>query len=173
MHSAIDSSLSGLAAASTRVAVAADNIANVRSTAVTEVKRDREADAGDRRPPPERPSSPPEATPAKADGAAPQADGAPPQPVTLDQGFVARRVAQIALEPGGTRAVVRPVEPPSVRAVEPDAGDADENGIVRRPNVSLDRQFGDLVQAQRAYEASLKTVETVDRMLGTFLDQKF
>jgi len=189
MQSALDSALSGLAAASQRVAVSADNIANVRSTAVTEVKRGgerRNATEG-RRPadPSVADEAPARARDAGAEGDAPRPERDPARsareperstgqarPAADEARFQPRRAEQISVEPGGVRVTARPIDPPSVREFQPSAPDANTDGTVDRPNLSLEREFSDLTQAQRAYEASLKMADTVDRMLGTFLDSE-
>jgi len=192
MQSSLDSALSGLSAASQRVTVAADNIANVRSTAVTEVKRGgerRNATEG-RRPTAQPVADRPVVDPAPArsrdarlergpsaaarDRATrdPDRGGESVEPAADEARFQPVRAEQISIEPAGVRVVARPVNPPSVREFQPSASDANSDGTVARPNVSLEREFTDLAQAQRAYEASLKMADTVDRMLGTFLDSE-
>ncbi len=160
MIDAFNSSLSGVAAASQRVGVAADNIANLRSTAVTR------ADAADsQRSAPEAPSPSP---PVSKDRGS--RNGAPAAPAPGDEGFTPRRVVQHALANGGTVAKTQPVEPPSVPAFAPDAADADENGVVQRPNVSIEREFAEMVRSQRAFEASLTALETADKIRGRLVD---
>lgn len=159
MIDAFSSSLSGVVAASQRVAVAADNIANLRSTAVT-----RADDTGSRRNAAQAPNPPPP-PPAKE-----ESGGAAAKAAAADDGFAPRRVVQHALAGGGTVAETQSVEPPSVPEFAPDAPDADENGIVQRPNVSIEREFAEMVRSQRAFEASLTALETADKIRGRLID---
>lgn len=47
---------------------------------------------------------------------------------------------------------------------------ADAEGRVARPNVDLAREMLNLGVAQRAYEASLRVIETEDELAGALLD---
>jgi flagellar basal-body rod protein FlgC len=80
------------------------------------------------------------------------------------------RVVQSALAGGGTRAEAVPVSPPTVPSYEPGNPAADAEGVVRRPNVALEGEVVEQVQAQRAYEANLRTLSTADRMTKSLLD---
>ncbi len=128
MVSAFNAGLSGLYAASLRVSVAGENIANVRSL-----------------------------------GAKDAAD---------TTGYRPLRVEQLSDGSGGTRAVIQAIDPPSLPSFEPDHPDADASGIVPRPNISLERQFVDMLIGQRSFEANLETIRTADEMLGALLDIK-
>lgn len=165
MIAALNSALSGVTAASQRVAVAASNIANVRSTAVTgsEAGRDQRdaSNAPDAGSPP-GPSNTPPGNDA-VDPAAPRSEGDVRNPAP-------QRADQVSVEGGGTRVITRPVEPPTVPSFEPDHPDADANGFVQRANVQIEREFGELILSQRAFEASLTALETADEMLGRLID---
>ncbi|MFO1093805.1 MAG: flagellar basal body rod protein FlgC [Planctomycetaceae bacterium] len=63
----------------------------------------------------------------------------------------------------------------SVKGVEPDSSefpevfnpghpDADENGMVRMPNIKLPNEMVDLITASRAYEANLKALHLFRQM---------
>jgi flagellar basal-body rod protein FlgC len=84
--------------------------------------------------------------------------------------FVPRQTAIQAQEFGGATASTVPVDPPSVRRVEPDAVDADAEGLVNRPNVSLDQEIVTQIRARAAFEANLATIETADEMAESLLD---
>ncbi len=159
MIDALSTSLSGLTAASQRVAVAGDNIANLRSTAVTR------ADApSDQRDAPNAPAPPPTnggGNNGSSDNTAARVEGAR---------FAPRQVVQSPREGGGTVARTRVVDPPSVPRFEPTAPDANEAGITRRPNIAIERELAELTQSQRAFEASLTALETSDKMLGRLID---
>ena len=74
---------------------------------------------------------------------------------------------------GGTQTVVRGVDPPSVPSFEPGNPDADANGIVPRPNVSLAGQMVELMTAEHSFKANLRVIRTADSMLGSLFDQEF
>ena len=64
------------------------------------------------------------------------------------------------------------VDPPeSVRMIyDPTHPDADADGYVAMPNVEVITEMVDLMNAQRAYEANLNTVEAVKSMVERALD---
>ncbi len=53
---------------------------------------------------------------------------------------------------------------PFIERFDPTHPDADENGIVRLPNVNVMEQMVDLMEAQRAYEANLSALDTAKSM---------
>ncbi len=53
---------------------------------------------------------------------------------------------------------------PFIERFDPTHPDADENGIVRLPNVNIMEQMVDLMEAQRAYEANLSALDTAKSM---------
>lgn len=89
-----------------------------------------------------------------------------------EEGYVPHRVLGVAGPQGGVRGESRPVDPPSVLRYEPGAPDADEQGLVARPNVALEQEMVTQLQAKQAYKANLKVIETLDEMLGALLDIK-
>ncbi len=119
--------LSGMATESKRLAVSAQNVANLGSTGV----RSESAE---------------------------------------EDGYVPQRVLATAGPQGGVRGQTVPKSPPSVLLYDPDAPDADEEGVVARPNVQLEEEVVTQIQAQRAYEANVQVLETMDEMVGTLLD---
>ena len=80
------------------------------------------------------------------------------------------RVVQTALAAGGTRAEAVPISPPSVPVYTPQSPAADADGIVQRPNVSLESEAVEQMLARRSFEANLRTIETADQMTRTVLD---
>lgn len=163
MIDALSTSLSGLTAASQRVAVAADNIANQRSTAVTR------ADAPhDQRDAPNAPTPPPANGGVNDDTGDKGSDNASAR--VENARFAPRQVVQSTREGGGTVARTRAVDPPSVPRFEPTAPDADAAGITQRPNIAIERELAELSQSQRAFEASLTALDTTDKMLGRLID---
>ncbi|MFQ5775238.1 MAG: flagellar basal body rod protein FlgC [Kiloniellaceae bacterium] len=95
-----------------------------------------------------------------------RAGGAEPQPGA----FVPHRVALISTAGGGTAAKTVPVSPPSFLAFDPGDPNADADGLVPRPNVSLEREVVTQIEALRAFQANVKVIEAEDERLGTLLD---
>ena len=121
--------LSGLNAQSTRVSVAASNIANARSVGVN-------PDPG-------------------ADNSA---------------AFTPQRVQQISAADGGVQTNTLPVSPPSLPVFDPSNPDADGEDVAFLPNVSLEAEFVEVLQASAAFEANLKVIQTQEELLGTLVD---
>lgn len=137
-------SASGLQAATRALEAAAANIANVRSTrALSETRVEPVSEAR------------------RAGG---QADRPPAEP------YRPLETVNESLAGGGVRARLREVQPASVPVYEPDDPNADESGVVARPNVDLGHEVLKLRAAQRAYEANLAPIRTQDRMIGSLLD---
>lgn len=86
------------------------------------------------------------------------------------EGFVPTRVVGISASDGGVRSERRPITPATVPAFDPSAPDADENGVVARPNVSLAEEAVVQIEARIAFEANLKALEAQDEQLGGLLD---
>ncbi len=59
---------------------------------------------------------------------------------------------------------------PFVQVFDPGHPDADENGIVRLPNVNVMEQMVDLMSAQRAYEANVSAIDTAKSMVIKAID---
>lgn len=87
-----------------------------------------------------------------------------------EPGFTPQRVVQVATDAGGVRTKVIPVSPPSVKSFEPNSPDADAEGIVNRPNVSLEQEVVTQIEASRIYQANVSVLKTQDRMLGNLFD---
>ncbi len=133
MSSAFDIAASGLRAQSRRLAVSADNVANVSSLGV--------------HPNPELA----------------QPEGFAPQHTVFSSQIQAG--AQ-----GGVAASSAPMTPASFLSYQPDHPDADADGMVPLPNVSLEQEMVEQIQALRLFQANVKTIQTQDRMLGALLD---
>ncbi len=135
MGSVFDIAVSGLRAQSRRLAVSADNVANVSSLGV--------------HPDPEL---------AKAEGFAPQ------------RTVFSSQAQGGAGAGGGVTASTAPITPAAFLSYQPDHPDADPDGMVPRPNVSLEREMVEQIQALRLFQANVATIQTQDRMLGALLD---
>ena len=94
-------------------------------------------------------------------------------PDQTEEAFVPQRVSEVSVaDGGGVRTERRPISPASIPSFEPGSPDAGEDGIVNRPNVSLEEEFTIQIQAKRAYEANLAVIKTQDELLGRLLNIK-
>lgn len=82
------------------------------------------------------------------------------------------QVVETSVQTGGVRASVVAVDPTSIQQFEPDAPDADAEGVVDRPNVDLAQQQANQIVAQRAFQANLKVIQTADELDKALLDIK-
>ncbi len=133
MSSVFSVAVSGLKAQSHRLAVSADNVANVSSLGVH-----------------------PDPRLARPEGFAPQR--------TV---FNSQAQGQGG---GGVVASTAPIAPASFLSLRPDHPDADPDGLVPLPNVSLEQEMVEQIQALRLFQANVATIQTQDRMLGALLD---
>ncbi len=85
-------------------------------------------------------------------------------------GYVPVRVEQQSVEGGGVRATIGAIVPSHLLVVDPADPLADDDGIVARPNVDIEGELVAVMRARRAYELSLKVIETEDEMMGSLLD---
>ena len=135
MSSVFDIAASGLRAQSQRLAVSANNVANVLSLGVH-----------------------PDPQLARPEGFAPQRTVYSSQ--AQPQGGVG----------GGVAASTAPITPAAFLSYQPDHPDADPDGLVPLPNVSLEREMVEQIQALRLFQANIASIQTQDRMLGALLD---
>ncbi len=70
----------------------------------------------------------------------------------------------------GVTATTAPISPAAFLAYQPDHPGADPEGMVPLPNVSLEREVIEQIQALRLFQANVKTIQVQDRMLGALLD---
>lgn len=90
-----------------------------------------------------------------------------------DPGYQPVRTEQTpVLNGGGTRANFAPVRPAAVPVFNPDAIDANGEGIVSRPNVALENEITDQILSVRSFQANLKTVQAADEVTKSLLDIK-
>ena len=68
------------------------------------------------------------------------------------------RVAQVALDPSDFRLVYDPGHPHAIR-------DGPQAGYVRYPNVDLTTEYVDAIEAARAYEANVATMNVTRQMI--------
>lgn len=86
------------------------------------------------------------------------------------QGFRPQRVSLQSDAAGGVQANVVPVDPASVPSFEPQNPAADADGIVPRPNISLERELVDLKIAEHSFGSNLRVLQTEDAMMRSLLD---
>ncbi|MCR9070356.1 MAG: flagellar biosynthesis protein FlgG [Alphaproteobacteria bacterium] len=84
--------------------------------------------------------------------------------------FRTQRTLDTTTTVGGVRSSQQLADPVSVQRYDPDAPDADGDGLVNRPNVSLEREAVDQITAQRQFEANLATIRTADELFESTLD---
>ncbi|NUP89105.1 MAG: flagellar basal body rod protein FlgC [Candidatus Sumerlaeia bacterium] len=138
---AMDIAASGLAAQRTRMAVVASNLANIHST------RDPEG-----------------AGPYRRREVVVEA-----QPIGSFGDLLSRELGgpsdalQAALR-GVEVAAIRADEAAPLEVYDPGHPEADENGVVRLPNISVMREMADMMAASRMYEANLATLRAARDM---------
>ena len=71
---------------------------------------------------------------------------------------------------GGVRSTRQLVDPSAVQQFDPTASDADADGLVNRPNVSIEREVVGQITAQRQFEANLATIRAADELAESTLD---
>ncbi len=89
---------------------------------------------------------------------------------TNPDAFTPHRVVLTNAANGGVRAETVPIDPPSFYSFEPGAPDANADGVVPRPNVSLAQEFVTQMIALRAFQANVRVIQTEDEMLGELLN---
>lgn len=141
---AMDIAASALNVQRTRMNIVASNLANIQST------RDPEVDGPYRR----------------------RELVVQAQPVTefssllqgeLDAGDINPEIAS-ALRGVEVASISLDNSPPQM-VYDPSHPDADENGLVAMPNISVMREMADMMSAARAYEANLASIKTVKDMI--------
>ena len=133
---------SGLSAASLRLDVAANNIANVLTTGPL---------------------------PATSGSGAPTG-GSSSNNTNLPAVYVPLQVNQAAQSSGGTVATVSAVSPGFVAQSDPGAWFANQDGLVAAPNVDLASQFVQLLTAKYAFAANAKVVQSYADTTRSLLD---
>ncbi len=137
MSSVFDIAASGLKAQSRRLAVSANNVANVLSLGV------------------------------HPDPALAKPEGFTPQRTVFSSQSLGGALGGAG---GGVTASTAPISPAAFLSYQPDHPDADPDGLVPLPNVSLEQEMVEQIQALRLFQANVKTIQTQDRMLGALLD---
>ena len=133
---------SGLSAASLRLDVAANNIANALTTGPL---------------------------PATSGSGAP-AGGSSSNNLNLPAVYVPLQVNQAAQSSGGTVATASAVSPGFSAQSDPGAWFANQDGLVAAPNVDLASQFVQLLTAKYAFAANAKVVQSYADTTRSLLD---
>jgi len=134
---------SGLSAASSRLNVAASNIANAFTTGPLPAQDGSNASSGT--------------------GSSNTNSNFPPAYVPL-------QVNQTDQTNGGTVATVAPVSPGFVAQYDPGAAFANQDGLVASPNVDLASQFVQLLTAKYSFAANAKVIQTYANTTKSLLD---
>jgi flagellar basal-body rod protein FlgC len=85
------------------------------------------------------------------------------------EAYVPQRTALTAAGPG-VRATPEAVSPAAVLVYQPDHPQADGEGLVAYPNLSLEREAVEQIAALRAFQANARVIAAADEMLGELLD---
>ncbi len=97
--------------------------------------------------------------------------GVHPDPaLAKPEAFTPQRAAFVSNAYGGVEAKAVSITPPAYLSLQPDHPDADADGLMPLPNVSLEREMVNQILALRMFEANVKVIQTQDRMLGALLD---
>jgi flagellar basal-body rod protein FlgC len=81
-----------------------------------------------------------------------------------------QRVVQSSLSSGGVRADVVELSNPTIRVADPTSPVADENGTVEIPNISLEEEVMNQIQASYDYKANLKVIKVQKELDKALLD---
>jgi flagellar basal-body rod protein FlgC len=134
---------SGLSAASLRVSVAANNIANANTTG-----------------------------PLPSSGASAGAGIAPTFPAAYVPLRVEQVGQSSGSTPGGTVATVSTVSPSYTAQSDPSASFANQDGLVAAPNVDLAGEFVELATAKYSFIANAKVIQAYAETTESLLDIK-
>ena len=97
--------------------------------------------------------------------------GVHPDPaLAKPEAFTPQRAVFVANAYGGVEAKAVPASPPSFLSLRPNHPDADPDGLVPLPNVSLEEETVNQIMALRLFQANVNVIQTQDRMLGELLD---
>ena len=92
-------------------------------------------------------------------------------PADVREAYVPVRVEQSSAgESGGTVTNERPVRPSYVPVADPGASYANEDGLAAAPNVDVAEEVIEQIEAQNAFAASTRTIESVQQMVRALYD---
>ena len=84
--------------------------------------------------------------------------------------FQTRQSVDTSVEGGGVRSSQPLANPVSVQQFDPDAPDANADGLVNRPNVTFEREAVEQISASAQFQANLATIRTADELFESTLD---
>lgn len=145
MSDALSIGLSGLTAATTRLAARASNIANATSDGSVA------------------------ASAAAASGAAASGATTPPSDAVAYRAVSANIVATAG---GGTRTLIAPTSPAFIQEYQPDSAFADAKGLVAAPNVDLGAEITGQIQDGAYAKANAAVIRAADDLLRKAIDLK-
>jgi flagellar basal-body rod protein FlgC len=90
--------------------------------------------------------------------------------VSTVQPYQPQEVVQTSLDTGGVSTQVRASNAAAEKVFAPDHPDANEEGFVTLPGVSLEEQIIQSKVATYDYRANLRSIDTHDKMLDHLLD---
>lgn len=91
-------------------------------------------------------------------------------PTDVREAYVPRRVEQSTAADGGTVTNDRPVRPSYVPVSDPGTSYANEDGLAAAPNVDEAEEAAQQIEAQNAFSASTRTIESVQSMVRSLYD---
>lgn len=143
MVSSVRSSVSGLNSATRGVAVSAANIVNSRSSSRVEVVT-----------------------------ISPAAKAAAARSTTDDGGtYQAKTLTNVSVAEGGVKSIIRDKDPSHVELYDPDDPNANEEGMVAIPEISLVEELVNLKKSQQQFIANVAVLQAEDEMMGELLDR--
>lgn len=90
--------------------------------------------------------------------------------VVITTPFQPLETAQYSLDTGGTYVEVRESEAEPILLQDPGHVDANADGFVAYPNISLEEQIVDQIQAQHEFNANILTLQTLEKTQGALFD---
>ena len=84
--------------------------------------------------------------------------------------YAAEQVNQTAQASGGTVATVSTASPGTIAQFDPSASFANQDGLVAAPNVDLASQFVELLTAKYAFAANAKVIQAYNNTTKSLLD---
>ena len=86
--------------------------------------------------------------------------------------FKPLEVHNVTAPGGGVTTVLQEVDPPYVFAFAPGDANADEDGLVARPNVDIAAELVRVKQAETLYKANVRVLQAEDRLLGMLVNDR-
>ncbi len=97
-------------------------------------------------------------------------DGSDAARLAAKKAFQPQRAQQSPLAGGGVMTTAVPVKPAQLVAFSPGDPNANTEGLVNFPNVSLATEFVNLILAEQAFKASAALIRTADEIERTLIE---